>query len=410
LQSIWNPLNERTTLTWDALDREQHRVLANGGTISHTWDNAERETLVENRNAAGVGQFIATNTYSPVNNRLTVVELDSTLCTFGYDASSQITSEARSGAYAYNRSYVWDPLGNRLQQYDSGVLTTSTFNAANQLLVVTPTTGTPTVSSYDATGNLVLQNCGGALTTQTWTPENRLASYSDPAGNSEQFLYSDDGLKKQRVSGGTTTLFTYDETALLLETNTSNVVQARYTNSPETWGGLASQNRSGVSSFYGFDSQQCARILVSVAGLITDSYSYKAFGEELQGGSGTVNPYRYIALALYYRELVDLVNAWNNWLKSSVGRWDGRDKLGFGSGWNDYGYVGNNPVTRRDPSGLDPTIDPSCANSNVPGTVHTVCSKLGAGSVDFTALQACVQQNSPACARNLGSVNSGGKV
>jgi uncharacterized protein RhaS with RHS repeats len=112
--SIWNPYNERTTITWDALNREQHRVLGNGGTISHTWDAAGRETLIENRNAAGVGQFIATNTYSAVDTRLTVLEMDGTRATFAYDATRQIISEARGGTMAYSRTYTWDPLGNRL--------------------------------------------------------------------------------------------------------------------------------------------------------------------------------------------------------------------------------------------------------------------------------------------------------
>ncbi len=123
LLTIWNPVNERTTIQWDALDREQHRVLGNGGTISHTWDANSRETLIENRNAAGIGQAVFTNSYSPTNNRLTVLEIDGTRATFSYDASSQIVSEARGGTMAYARSYVWDGLGNRLQQFDSGVLT-----------------------------------------------------------------------------------------------------------------------------------------------------------------------------------------------------------------------------------------------------------------------------------------------
>ncbi len=116
LLTIWNPLNERTSITWDNLGREQHRVLGNGGTISHTWDANGRETLTENRNAAGVGLAVFTNTYSAADNRLTVLELDGTRATFSYDAASQVVSEARGGTLAYARSYTWDPLGNRLQR------------------------------------------------------------------------------------------------------------------------------------------------------------------------------------------------------------------------------------------------------------------------------------------------------
>ncbi len=301
LLSIWNPYNERTTMSYDPLDREQHRVLANGGTISHTWDAAGREILIENRNAAGAALFVATNTYSPVDTRLTVLETDGTRATFSYDASRQVISEARGGTLAYARSYVWDPNGNRIQQYDSGVLTTGAFNAANQLLVSTPATGPASTFSYDPVGNTIGINTGGALTTQTWSPDNRLASYADSKGNSEQFLYSQDGLKKKRTNASGTTLFAYDEVALLLETDTSLNLQARYTNRPQTWGGLVSQNRGGVSNWYGSDSQGSTRILVSSGGLITDSYSYKVFGEPLQTGSGTINPHTYVG-RLRYRQ------------------------------------------------------------------------------------------------------------
>ena len=66
---------------------------------------------------------------------------------------------------AYNRSYVWDPLGNRIQQYDSGVLTQGTFNAANQQTLIAPASGPPTTQTFDNAGNLTLQNTGGALVT-----------------------------------------------------------------------------------------------------------------------------------------------------------------------------------------------------------------------------------------------------
>jgi RHS repeat-associated protein len=366
LSTIWNTLNERTTLTWDPLDREQHRVLANGGTISHTWDAAGRETLIENRNAAGAGQFIATNTYSPVNNRLTVVELDNTLSTFGYDASSQIVSEARSGTYAYARSYVWDPLGNRLQQYDSGVLTTSTFNSANQQTLITPASGPPTTQTYDPNGNLTVAVTGSAITTQTWSPENKLVGTASPTEN-ESYLCSTDGLRKSQTTASGTTLFTYDEPLVLLETTTAGALQARNTDYPGEFGGLASQNRGGASSFYGYDSQGSTRILVSAGGLITDSYSYKVFGEPLQTGSGTVNPHTYIGIVRYRQQTNGFYLLEVRLLDPVTGQFISVDPIGFDGGdWNPRRYVGNSPTGFVDPTGLANSLCPDTK----PGTVQ----------------------------------------
>ena len=37
---------------------------------------------------------------------------------------------------------------------------------------------------------------------------------------------------------------------------------------------------------------------------------------------------------------------------AGLGRWLARDPIGFAGGWNQYGYVANNPVGHADPSGL----------------------------------------------------------
>jgi hypothetical protein len=66
------------------------------------------------------------------------------------------------------------------------------------------------------------------------------------------------------------------------------------------WGGLTSQNRSGGSSFYGYDSEGSVRILTNSAGTLTGSFACTAFGVELVNGSGTNNPFRYVGLYGYY--------------------------------------------------------------------------------------------------------------
>ena len=191
ITSIVNPAAEITTIQWDALNREQRRVLANGMAVSHTFDPAGRETLLENRNSLGAALAVFSNTYDPVANRLTVLELDGTRVTYAYDPTYQLIQEQRSGTNAYSTSYGLDPLGNRLTKNDSGQITTNQFNAANALILSTPPSGPPTTSSFDPNGNLALQNTGGALTTYGWDSENRLTSVASNTGI-ETYSYSTD--------------------------------------------------------------------------------------------------------------------------------------------------------------------------------------------------------------------------
>jgi uncharacterized protein RhaS with RHS repeats len=109
-----------------------------------------------------------------------MVELDGTRATFSYDPTYQLVNEQRGVTNAYNTSYQYDAVGNRLVMNDSGQLTTSSYNAANEMTLVTPPTGQPTTISWDAKGNCLLENAGGSLTTYTWDFENRLTSVSSP--------------------------------------------------------------------------------------------------------------------------------------------------------------------------------------------------------------------------------------
>ena len=96
---------------------------------------------------------------------------------------------------------------------------------------------------------------------------------------------------------------------------------------------------------------------MSIGGLVTDSYSYKAFGEELAVGSGTANTMRYIGLFQYYRDTARRAQVRAREVDVVDGRWISRDPLGFDTGdWNLYRYVGNNVVNSIDPEGLETEI------------------------------------------------------
>ncbi len=97
----------------------------------------------------------------------------------------------------------------------------------------------------------------------------------------------------------------------------------------------------------------CTRLLTNPAGLVTDAYAYRAFGNAWQGGNGSTNAYRYVGEYGYYRDSAALQYVRARWLAVGTGRWMSEDPLRFEAGdFNLYRYVGNEPVARRNPSGL----------------------------------------------------------
>ena len=150
---------------------------------------------------------------------------------------------------------------------------------------------------------------------------------------------------------GVLTHFLWDGVNVLEEADANLLPAAHYTDYPGEWGGLASMWRDEESHFYGFDLQSSSRILVSVGGDITDSYAYKAFGEQLAAGL-TVNPYRYVGEYGYYGDDAFRAYVRARHLDVVTGRWFSRDPIGPSLEFDAYLYASNDPHQWADPSGL----------------------------------------------------------
>ena len=157
-------------------------------------------------------------------------------------------------------------------------------------------------------------------------------------------------MRQKKVNSSGTVIFVRDGQNVLIETDANLITQAHYTDSPGEWGGLASERRGSTYSFYGFDQQANSRVLVSIGGNITDSYLYKAFGEELLVSGTTVNPLRFGGEVGYLRDLASRLYVRARHYRTDLGRWMSRDPIGFSGGINLFGYVGNDPIIRQDPS------------------------------------------------------------
>jgi RHS repeat-associated protein len=187
-----------------------------------------------------------------------------------------------------------------------------------------------------------------------YDPLNRLTQVTQPDNSTLTYVYDADGNRVKAVGPTGTTNYVVDPTTktpeVVVETDGSGHIVASY-----TYGlGLISQRRSGVDSFYISDALGSTRALTNSAGVVTDRYSYDAFGQLLSSTGTTVNSFLYTgeqrddAAGFYYLRA--------RYYDSAIGRFLSQDpyagSLQEPLSLQKYAYVQNNPVNRTDPTGL----------------------------------------------------------
>ncbi|MCA9177977.1 MAG: RHS repeat-associated core domain-containing protein [Planctomycetales bacterium] len=139
-----------------------------------------------------------------------------------------------------------------------------------------------------------------------------------------------------------------------------NVTQ--YTQKPELYGKVLSQNRNGTRSYYHYDGQGSVRQLTDSSGTVTDTATYAAFGDVVAKTGTTVNPWGYKGALGYYagESPADDLYVRARHLSPALGRWLAMDPIGYWDGLNRLIYVGNSPIKNVDPSGLVCEQDGKC--------------------------------------------------
>ena len=305
-----------------------------------------------------------------MGNPLSGLEADASLTTWIYDAANQLGLDNRSGTSAAYRKNWYDSRGNRTEQDLASTPppnNTFTYDAANQVqqLQFFNPAETITTYTYDAAGNLIgTYSPTSQLTTYVWDDEGRNKLVQLSSGVSVTSTFNGDNLRMQRVDNTGTVQFIWDGLSYLAETNASNVIQAEYTQEPTTYGGLLSQYRLTVPSYYHFDRIGSTRALTNSSGTITDTYNYEAFGTSLGGTGSTTNPFTWIGRFGYYQDTASgLVYVRRRFYSPVIAKWVSNDPVGFFAGDVTLSrYVVNRVLMFIDPTGL---IDAVIAKAEV---------------------------------------------
>jgi RHS repeat-associated protein len=291
---------------------------------------------------------------------------------YEYDADGELTSASSPGDVI---SYAYDPDGNRTSVTDNGVVTNYVSNDVNEYASTT-TNGVTTTYQYDANGNLIAATTNGQTTSYAFNALNQLTGESGPNGTFS-YVYDPLGYQISSTVNGQTTDNLIDPFGLgnvLAQFNSSGSLVTQY-----TYGlGLVSQvTESGAAYYYDYNLQGSTVGITNSAGAYVNQYSYDPFGNVTTVSAGIANPYTFVGQYGVSSDGSGVYDMGVRSFDSPTAQFLSNDPLRLAGGETNFReYVGNDPVTRVDPTGL------SAANPTTLGSITE--SPLAQGSAGTT--------------------------
>jgi len=176
------------------------------------------------------------------------------------------------------------------------------------------------------------------------------SSEKTAVGSGVSFKYDPFGRRIYKSSSSGTSVYAYDGSDIVEETNSSGSVVARYAQGENIDEPLA-MLLAGTASYYHADGLGSVTSLSNSAGALAQTYGYDSFGKQLSSTGSLTNPFLYTGrefdaeTSLYFNR--------SRYYDPAAGRFLGEDPLGFGGdGANFYAYVGNSPTGFTDLFGL----------------------------------------------------------
>ncbi len=289
-----------TSSTYDNLNRLATVTDAGGGVTTYSYDLAGNRTAVAHPNGTRTTYTYDVNnrlsqmthngpsaqlanyafTLNAIGSRTRIDESTGAIKNYSYDVLHRLIEERVTDLAAnplFENDFTYDAVGNRLTRNSStagggSVTTNYAYNAADQLV-----TEDGVAYTYDLNGNLDTKTDAGGVTLYTYDADNRLTRIVEPSGAATNYRYDADGNRVEKQDAAGTLRYLVDtnrEFAQPARGARRGTLIAAYVYADD----LISMTRGGQVAFYHFDGTGSTRLLTDLAGVVTDTYQFDAFG------------------------------------------------------------------------------------------------------------------------------------
>jgi RHS repeat-associated protein len=346
--------------THDAVGNRLITTLPNGVQTSYTYDARHRLTALSSLGGAGLVQSQA-YTLDATGRRTRVLEHDGSERVYTYDALYRLSGESVTGGAGphYSKTFGYDAVGNRLTQVTTGAGAGTRVSSYDERDRLTLQDGAPL--GYDTQGRLLTTSSASYV----WSDDQRLARVTRADGMRIEHAYDADGNRVRTTLTPPTgpprvTDYLVDVAGALSHVvaesdGATGALGAHYVRAGHELLAVLRPAGAGLDArYYHADALGSVRALSDESGAVSDRYTTTAFGELLLHTGSDPQPYLFAGEP--YDPVSELSYNRARWLEPQSGRFLGIDFIeGFADqprGRHLYDYAWDDPVNRRDPSGL----------------------------------------------------------
>ena len=305
--------------TYDKNDNIKTGKTRGGVTTEYSYNDANMLTSLVNKKGTTTYSTYSYN-YNLDGNINRKVE-SGKITDYIYDGTGRLSNEKiTNGSAVTNMAYGYDNAGNRSSLTVTGTenyVTTYSYDKNNRLLKDSKKNNGAsyadvTLYSYDNNGNQIRKDqsrddltskpkMGLSLATAnssygyekfTYNGFNQLTAFEDEAGNKATYEYYSDGLRLSKTVNGAKSSYIWTDNNLSMEIKSDEVIS--YAKAPGYMRtGSSKDSLYRNDKLYLFNGHGDVTSMVDKSGKVTKTYSYDAFGNEINRDKNDTNPFRY---------------------------------------------------------------------------------------------------------------------